>query len=205
MSCHFATTDAEPLLKAAIAKAGSARKLAPILGTTHESLSRARHRGELGGPSSSTKVVLPQQVRFDMVQYLLDQPIFPPPPAGGQRARLAVDVITVWVDDATHEALRGMAWQKSSIRAMAAAALDRFRLRYCIKPRSMWPAPALEPGPHVHTISVDRAVVEAFDLAIGGPGWRRFYAPVAFAEYLAEQEAAKPPGSAKPARANKAG
>lgn len=191
VSCHFATTDATPLVDAGIEHAGSANALAQIIGTTGESLSRAKRRARLRTPKHHAPIlVLPDQVRFDLVQYLLGRPVYPPPKIDGARAKLAASVVACHVNDAIHAHLDSIAWRREAgMVALVTAALERFRTRYEGKPRATWPAYEPAMGRHKHLVAVDPAIVAAFDLAVGGPGWRRFLVPVAIAEQIAEQDA----------------
>jgi hypothetical protein len=197
-------------MDAGIERAGSANALAQIIGTTGESLSRAKKRARLRTPKHHAPIlVLPDQVRFDLVQYLLGRPVYPPPKIDGARAKLAASVVALHVNDAIEEHLASIAWNyEAGMVALVTAAMERFRLRYGGKPRLLWPDYEPAMGKHKHLVAVNPAVVAAFDLAVGGPGWRRFLVPVAIAEQIAKQDAAPPsalaaltlPRSSRPAR-----
>ena len=187
ISCHFADTDATPLLLAGIDKAGSAKALAREIGTTEETLSRSKRRAREAAPAHrKPRLELGLQIRFDLVQYLLGAPVHPPPPTPGWRPQFAPKSIKVWLDLPAHRMLTALAATPAEQSPVVMAALDRWCSKYQGKPRGEWPAYAAHVGEHEHNVPADRETVMRFDLAIGGPGWRRFYAPPAIVEYLVE-------------------
>jgi hypothetical protein len=187
ISCHFADTDATPLLLAGIDKACTAKALAREIGTTEETLSRSKRRARKAVPAHrKPRLALGLQIRFDLVQYLIGAPVRPPPPTPGWRPQFAPKSIKVWLDERTHRLLTAIAATPAEQSPVVMAALDRWCSKYAVRPRGEWPAYAAKVGAYEHNVPADREIVMRFDLAIGGPGWRRFYAPIAIEEYLAE-------------------
>lgn len=71
------------LLAAAIGKATTAKALAPIVGYTAESITRARKHDP---------VVVPPAVRANLVRYLRGEPVTPLPPVKGKRPKRVADL-----------------------------------------------------------------------------------------------------------------
>lgn len=187
-SCHFATTNAWRLFEAGLAKAGSSKELARMIGIAPENLSRQKASALSRGASGSKAPVLTlsDQVRFNLVQYILDKPVHVPPAAQGARPRVGASKFVVLLPEDVNARLDALAPRHGGASAIISYAFNRWMTLYACEPRSTWPMHGDGKTGHARSVGISPAITEAFDRAIGGPGWRRFYAPVAIEEYVVE-------------------
>ena len=188
-TCHDGTYGAATLLQRALDKCdGDHGALARVLGMSTSALSHRRKAASTYVPGKPAPVLYPQ-LRFDVVQYLLGKEVHPPPRHHGGREQ--VDATKVAVHLTPHETRALVAAGEGHPHGMAGVLRDA--VRAFVEAYATDPPRALPPYPseaaiaamertRVHVIAPGMA---AFDLLIGGPGWRRYYIPVALGAHLA--------------------
>lgn len=197
--CHSATTGADELIRAGVRKAGSQANLARILGVSIAGLSRARGRADA---RAKRPKALPRdlnaQTRFDLVQYLLDRPIYAPPKVPGRPERLDVESVSIHLPAPVQRRFQRAADEHArGFLGVVVEAMEAFTKRHKGKPRSALPMHGTLVAPAASTlrVRVDSDALRAFDLVIGGPGWRRFYLPIAIERWLHEHHRTKAAGA----------
>ena len=188
-TCHDGTYGASTLLQRALDKAGGDHgRLARTLGLSTSALSHRRKAASTYTPGKPAPVLYPQ-LRFDVVQYLLGHAVHTPPRHHGGREQVDATKVAAHLTPTETRAL--VAAGEGHPRGMAGVLRDAVRAfveAYATDPSRALPSYPSEASiaamerTRVHVIAPGMA---AFDLLIGGPGWRRYYLPVALGAHLA--------------------